>query len=36
MGKRDHAKAVLDTVTDPTLGVQKQKLVARLAPDAGK
>jgi tetratricopeptide (TPR) repeat protein len=36
MGKYDQARKVLDTVTDPTLGVQKQKLVARMAPDAGK
>jgi tetratricopeptide (TPR) repeat protein len=36
MGKNDQARKVLDTVTDPTLGVQKQKLVDRLAPGAGK
>ena len=31
IGKRDHAKALLDTVDDPKLQVQKQKLVAQLA-----
>jgi tetratricopeptide (TPR) repeat protein len=36
MGKADHARKVLDTVTDPTLADQKQKLVARLEPDGGK
>jgi tetratricopeptide (TPR) repeat protein len=36
MGKTDHAKAILDGITDPTLAGQKQKLVARLTPDAGK
>ncbi len=36
MGKLDHARMVLDTVTDPALAGQKQKLVARLEPDAGK
>jgi tetratricopeptide (TPR) repeat protein len=36
MGKVDHARKVLDTVTDPTLAAQKQKMVDRLPPDAGK
>jgi tetratricopeptide (TPR) repeat protein len=36
MGKQDHARQVLDTIKDPTLEAQKQKLIARLAPDAGK
>ena len=36
MGKADHARAVLDTISDPTLIGQKQKLVARLTPEAGK
>jgi tetratricopeptide (TPR) repeat protein len=36
MGKTDHAKQVLDTVSDPTLADQKQKLVARLEPNPGK
>jgi tetratricopeptide (TPR) repeat protein len=36
MGKSDHARKVLDTVTDPSLGGQKQKLVARFGPDPGK
>jgi hypothetical protein len=36
MGRNDQARRVLDTVTDPTLAVQKQKLVVRLAPEAGK
>jgi thioredoxin-like negative regulator of GroEL len=36
MGKADHARKVLDTVTDPTLADQKQKLVARVEPDGGK
>lgn len=31
LGKRDHAKALLDTVDDPKLQGQKQKLVAQLA-----
>jgi tetratricopeptide (TPR) repeat protein len=31
MGKRDHAKALLDTVDEPDLQAQKQKLVAQLA-----
>jgi tetratricopeptide (TPR) repeat protein len=36
MGKADPARKILDTINDPTLEEQKQKLVARLAPDAGK
>jgi tetratricopeptide (TPR) repeat protein len=36
MGKVDHARKVLDTVTDPTLAAQKQKMVDRLPPDPGK
>jgi tetratricopeptide (TPR) repeat protein len=36
MGKTDHAKTVLDTISDPTLIGQKQKLVARLTKEAGK
>jgi tetratricopeptide (TPR) repeat protein len=36
MGKTDHARQVLDTVTDPTLGDQKQKLAARIDPGAAK
>lgn len=36
MGKADRARKVLDTVTDPTLADQKQKLVARVEPDGGK
>jgi tetratricopeptide (TPR) repeat protein len=36
MGSADRARKVLDTVTDPTLEAQKQKLVARMAPDAGR
>jgi tetratricopeptide (TPR) repeat protein len=36
MGKSDHARRILDSVTDPTLGDQKQKLVARLDPGAAK
>jgi tetratricopeptide (TPR) repeat protein len=36
MGKTDHARKVLDTVTDPKLEAQKQKMVARLEPEAGK
>ena len=36
MGRADPARKILDCVTDPTLEEQKQKLVARLAPDAGK
>ncbi|HVS53091.1 MAG TPA: hypothetical protein VHD62_12110 [Opitutaceae bacterium] len=31
MGKRDHAKALLDTVDEPKLQAQKQKLVVQLA-----
>jgi len=36
MGNAGQARKVLDTVTDPTLEPQKQRLVARLAPDGGK
>jgi tetratricopeptide (TPR) repeat protein len=36
MGRVGQARAVLDTVGDPTLDAQKQKLVARLAPNAGQ
>jgi hypothetical protein len=36
MGKEDRARRVLDTVTDPALAVQRQKLADRLAPGAGK
>jgi tetratricopeptide (TPR) repeat protein len=36
MGKRDQARTVADSVTLPALDGQKQKLVARLAPDAEK
>jgi tetratricopeptide (TPR) repeat protein len=36
MGKVDHARRVLGTVTDPTLAAQKQKMVDRLPPDPGK
>jgi tetratricopeptide (TPR) repeat protein len=36
MDKADHARKVLDTVTDPTLADQKQKLVARMDPAAAK
>jgi tetratricopeptide (TPR) repeat protein len=36
MGKTDHARKVLDTVTDPTLADQRQKLLSRLELDAGK
>ncbi len=36
MGRGEQAREVLDTVTDPSLGEQRQKLVARLAPAAGK
>ena len=31
LGKRDHAQALLDTVDEPKLAAQKQKLVAQLA-----
>ncbi len=34
-GKLGPARKVLETVTDPTLGDQKQKLMSRLEPDAG-
>jgi tetratricopeptide (TPR) repeat protein len=36
MGKTGPALSLLDKVTDPTLAAQKQKMVDRLAPDAGK
>jgi tetratricopeptide (TPR) repeat protein len=36
MGKSDHARKVLDSVTDPTLGDQKEKLIARLELEAAK
>jgi tetratricopeptide (TPR) repeat protein len=36
MGREGDARKVLDTVTDPKLDAQKQKLVARLAPAGGK
>ena len=36
MGKTEQAKKVLGAVTDPALDPQKQKLVARMAQDAGK
>jgi tetratricopeptide (TPR) repeat protein len=36
MGKRDQARGVLDTVKDPACAAQKQKLVAKLQPEAGK
>jgi hypothetical protein len=36
MGKADRARKVLDTVTDPTLASQRQKMVDRMSPDAGK
>jgi tetratricopeptide (TPR) repeat protein len=35
MGKTDRVRKILDSVTDPTLGDQKQKLAARLVLDAG-
>ena len=36
IGKPDHARALLDTVDEPSLAVQKQKLVAQLAETAKK
>jgi tetratricopeptide (TPR) repeat protein len=36
MGKNDRARAIVNTVTDPSLAEQKQKLVARLTPALGK
>ena len=36
MGQGERARSTLDTVTDPTLDAQKQKLVARMAPGAEK
>jgi tetratricopeptide (TPR) repeat protein len=35
-GKADHARVILDTVTEPALQQQKQKLVAQLATKAEK
>lgn len=35
-GKKDHAKALLDSVTEPSLQPQKQKLVAQLAENEKK
>jgi tetratricopeptide (TPR) repeat protein len=36
MGKSDHAREVLGTVTDAALGDQKLKLISRLGQDPGK
>jgi len=36
MRRADEARRILGAVTDPALDAQKQKLVARLAPEAGK
>jgi tetratricopeptide (TPR) repeat protein len=36
MGKTEHARKVLDAVTDPVLAAQKQKLMDRLDPIVGK
>jgi tetratricopeptide (TPR) repeat protein len=36
MGRNADAGKVLDTITDPKLDIQKQKLVARMAPDKGR
>ena len=36
LGKRDHARTLLETVDDPALQKQKQKLVAQLAETAKK
>ncbi|HXQ81373.1 MAG TPA: hypothetical protein VN775_08680 [Opitutaceae bacterium] len=36
MRRADQARRILGAVTDPALEAQKQKLVARLSPDAGK
>jgi tetratricopeptide (TPR) repeat protein len=36
MGKTDHARKVLDSVTDQTLSDQRQKLISRLDLDAAK
>ena len=36
MGSADQARKILAAVTDPALEPQRQQLVARLAPDAGK
>ena len=35
-GQRDHARALLDTIDEPALQGQKQKLVAQLAETAKK
>lgn len=35
LGKTDEARKTLDQVTDPKLDAQKQKLIARMAPNAG-
>jgi tetratricopeptide (TPR) repeat protein len=35
-GSPDHAKLILDTITDPALAKQKEKLVAQLAPPVDK
>ena len=36
LGKRDHARALLDTVDEPKLQGQKEKLVAQLPGTAKK
>ena len=36
IGKPDHARALLETVDEPSLQAQKQKLVAQLAETAEK
>lgn len=36
MGKSDQARRVLDTVADPTLAAQRQKMVDRMLAEAGK
>jgi tetratricopeptide (TPR) repeat protein len=36
MGKADHARKILETVTDPVLAGQRQKMVDRLGQGAGK
>jgi tetratricopeptide (TPR) repeat protein len=36
MGRNADARKILDTITDPKLEQQKQKLVARLGPDRGR
>ena len=35
-GKTDHARALLDSVTEPSLQTQKQKLVAQLGENPKK